>query len=326
MRAVVTGGAGFIGSNLVDALLKRGDDVLVVDDLSSGRIGNLDGAKSAGGSKIRVLEKNICDPAILADFKSYRPETVFHLAAQMNVRRSVAEPAFDATSNVVGTVNLLEASQQTGVQRFIMASTGGAIYGEQETFPAPEEHRAQAECPYGVAKRCGELYLQYFARVHRIAGTALRYANVYGPRQNPKGEAGVVAIFIERLLSGLPLRINGDGLQTRDFVFVTDVVDANLRACRSEKFGECSIYNVGTGIESTVVDIAKILSADWKNKAPAAVRGKEVVIEHGPALPGEQRRSVIDASKIKRELGWEVTTSLEQGLGLTLDSFIAAAR
>lgn len=317
MRAVVTGGAGFIGSHVVDALLERGADVLVVDDFSTGRAENLRAAETSG--RVRVARADICHSDAAAEIVSFKPDVVFHLAAQMNVRRSVAEPSFDAEKNVLGTVNLLESARKAGVHKFIFASTGGAIYGEQEQFPAPEEHRVQAECPYGVSKRCGELYLEFFSRFYNFAGVALRFANVYGPRQNAKGEAGVVAIFSERLLSDEPLTVNGDGNQTRDFIYVGDVVAANLAALAIETPG-LTVFNVGRGIETSVNQLVDAMKDSWLELNGGKLK-RDVVVNYGPALPGEQRRSVIDPGKLQRGLGWKGRMELREGLRLTIESF-----
>ncbi len=325
-KAVVTGGAGFIGSHVVDGLIASGASVLVIDDLSSGSHLNLAGAKRHGGDRLKVLESDIRSDKVLAAICDFGPTEVFHLAAQMNVRRSVQDPAFDADVNVRGTVNLLEAARESKVSTFLFASTGGAIYGEQEKFPADENHRTCAEAPYGVSKRAGELYLEYYARTAPMHVVALRYANVYGPRQNPKGEAGVVAIFINRLLAGSPLTVNGDGGQTRDFVYVGDVVQANLgiaaHAERSQQSGGFSVYNVGTGIESSINDLVRVLKKSWQELAPEEFRSKEVVVTSGPALPGEQRRSVINALKLAGAIGWRPEVDFESGIRLTLESFI----
>lgn len=317
MRAVVTGGGGFIGSHLTDSLLAGGAEVLVIDDFSTGRRENLHAAKLQHGERLTVLEVDMCLAEAARELRKYRPEIVFHQAAQMNVRRSVDDPVFDATRNVVGLVSMIEAAKEAGARRFFMASTGGAIYGEQEQFPADENHRTEPECPYGVSKHAGELYLEYYARAHKMQCVALRYANVYGPRQNPKGEAGVVAIFAERILAGQELTVNGDGLQTRDFIFVGDVVAANLAVCNAEFSPGFEVFNVGRGQESTVLDIVSGLAEAAAKEQP----GVDVRVTHGPALHGEQRRSVIDAGKLSKRLGWSPQMSLGKGLELTLESF-----
>lgn len=321
MRVVVTGGAGFIGSHVVDAYLARGAEVLVVDDLSTGRRENLEVATKEHPKTLQLSELDICASETKARVKAFAPELIVHLAAQMNVRWSVADPQFDAEKNVLGTVNLLEAAREAGTKAFLLASTGGAIYGEQEYFPADEAHPILPECPYGISKRAGELYLEYYARASKMQTRALRFANVYGPRQNPKGEAGVVAIFCERILSGDPLQVNGDGGQTRDFVFVQDVVDAVLRAgddALRHKGGKFSIYNVGHGLETSINELVRVLREAWNDLGGD---GDFPQVSHGPALPGEQRRSVISCDKITKELGWTPNVTLREGLRATIQSF-----
>src|SRR3954453_15059589 len=226
MRAIVTGGAGFIGSNLGDALVERGDDVTVVDDLSTGRRENLEGALPRG---TRLVEADIRDPeALRAIFADVRPEAAFHLAAQIDVRKSVADPAFDAAINVGGTINVLAAAHEAGVPRVVNTSSGGAIYGEAQTIPAPEDHPVAPEAPYGLSKFCAEHYCAIYQRMHGISTVSLRYGNVFGPRQDPLGEAGVIAIFCGKLIDGEQPVIFGDGRQTRDYVYISDVVAANL--------------------------------------------------------------------------------------------------
>lgn len=319
-RALVTGGGGFIGSHIVDALLAQGVTVLAADDFSTGNRDNLRQAQKSG-TKFRLEEVDICSEKFRAAVVAFKPEVIFHLAAQMNVRKSVAEPLFDADKNVLGTISMLEAARESGARRIIFASTGGAIYGEQETFPATEEHRIEPECPYGVSKRCGELYMEYYSRAHKLEIIALRFGNVYGPRQNPKGEAGVVAIFINNLLSGKPLRVNGDGKQTRDFVFVDDVVRANILASDWTKASRFQVFNIGWGIEKSVVDIVDGLRKVWD----AEKRPTVFASEFGPALPGEQRRSVIDSRRYQSTTGWKPEVGLDEGLRLTFESFRAAA-
>ncbi len=316
MKAVITGGAGFIGSHLVDGLLKEGATVLVLDDLSTGREENLAFARTFPSERFTLVRCDLVEKKAATELIRFKPDIVFHQAAQANVRKSVADPVFDGMVNVVGTVNMLEASKVCGVKRFIFASTGGAIYGEQEVFPAPEGHPVHPECPYGVSKRGAEEYLAYYGREHFIT-IALRYANVYGPRQNPKGEAGVVAIFAERLFAEEALLVNGDGMQTRDFVYVDDVVRANLLSAHNDLSSGFHIFNVGTGKETSVIDLLEALRAPWTEL------GNDGTIQytHGPALPGEQKRSVIDASKIRKQFGWSPSVSLEEGLLRTVRSF-----
>jgi len=299
---LVTGGAGFIGSHIVDALVDQGHRVIVMDDLSSGRREHVNPA-----AELQVLDIRSAEAARLIEEE--RPAVVFHLAAQMDVRRSTEDPAFDASVNVLGTLNLLTAAVKAEVQQFIFASTGGAIYGEQDVHPAPEGHPERPVSPYGVSKLAGERYMYYFHVQHGLDVTCLRFANVYGERQNPHGEAGVVAIFLKLLYENRPPMINGDGLQTRDYIHVSDVVRANLAAMGRPGF---HILNVGTGIESTVVDLYEGI----RNAA-----GSELAATHGPAKPGEQRRSSVDATKLHEELGVPEPLPLGEGLQRTADWF-----
>jgi UDP-glucose 4-epimerase len=306
MKTLVTGGAGFIGSNLVDALVARGDQVAVVDDLSTGRRENLEQALAQGAE---LIELDIRDAqAVAAAVERTRPEVIFHLAAQIDVRKSVADPAHDLRINVEGTINVLSAAQASGVRRVVNTSTGGAIYGEAQIIPAPEEHPVAPEAPYGLSKFCAENYCALFTRLHGLSTVSLRYGNVYGPRQDPLGEAGVVAIFCGKLLQGGRPKIYGDGTQTRDYVYVGDVVDANLRAGDSEVTGS---YNVGRGVETSVLDIVHALAAHSSNGFEA---------DHAPARPGEVQHIALDTSRTRAELGWEAQVDLDQGLARTLDS------
>jgi len=301
MRTVVTGGAGFIGSNLVDALLERGDEVTVVDDISTGKRENLAEAAAA-----RLVEADIRDAAALRDlFEDVRPEAVFHLAAQIDVRRSVADTPLDAAINVIGTINVLEAAKGAGA-RVVNSSTGGAIYGEGRQIPAPEDHPAEPEAPYGQSKFAAEGYLELYRRLHGLSTVSLRYGNVYGPRQDPLGEAGVIAIFCGKLADGGTPTIFGDGKQTRDYVYVGDVVAANLAAAGSDAHGA---FNIGTGVETSVLDIVDAL---------AEISGKPFEAEHGPERPGEVRHIALDASRAKSELGWAPRVGLREGLERTL--------
>jgi UDP-glucose 4-epimerase len=287
---LVTGGAGFIGSNLVDALLARGDEVHVLDDLSKGRRENI-----ADGAELHVAD--IRDPG--AVFDAVQPEVVFHLAAQANVRVSVERPDFDADVNVVGTVRILEAARRHGAQ-IVFSSTGGAIYGECDG-PAPETSERRPLAPYGTSKLCGEEYLATWNRLYETKHVALRFGNVFGPRQEPHGEAGVVAIFMGLLLDGGTPKIYGDGRQTRDYVFVRDVVAAVLAAVGHEG----GVFNVGTGIETSVVELYD---------ATTLATGIEREPEHAEPRLGELQRSVLDPSRAERELGWRPQTSLADGL------------
>jgi UDP-glucose 4-epimerase len=306
MRALVTGGAGFIGSNLVDALVQRGDEVTVVDDISTGKRANLDDAIGKGAT---LLELDIRDAeAVHAATERARPEAVFHLAAQIDVRKSVADPANDSRINVEGTVNVLRAAQAHGVRRFVNTSTGGAIYGEGQILPAPEDHPVAPEAPYGLSKFCAEQYCELFTRLHGLSTVSLRYGNVYGPRQDPLGEAGVVAIFCGKLLEGERPTIFGDGRQTRDYVYVGDVVDANLKAAETQTAGA---VNIGRGAEVSVLDIVDALRPHSNGAFEP---------EHAPERPGEVRRIALDTSRARQELGWEAGTGLEDGLERTLAS------
>ena len=302
-KVCVTGGAGFIGSHLCDALIAAGHRVTILDDLSSGRKEN-----RPPEADLRIVD--IRSPAAAAIVAREGFDTIFHLAAQMDVRRSVQDPVFDAEVNLVGLLNLLEAARKGGTQQVVFASTGGAIYGDQEQYPASEDHPLRPLSPYGVAKLASERYLYFYHRQYGLDATCLRYANVYGPRQNPHGEAGVVAIFLHRLLRGEEPVINGDGLQTRDYVWVGDVVDANLAALGRPGF---ATYNVGTGVETDVNALFELIRA-------AAGVGPPAV--HGPAKPGEQARSAIDSDRLSRELGVAVATPLADGIERTAAWFL----
>lgn len=304
MRSTVciTGGAGFIGSHIADAFVARGERVLVIDDLSSGRQANVPAAAE-------LHELDIRSPEAAELVATAGIDLLVHQAAQMDVRRSVADPVFDADVNVVGTLNLLEAARRGGVGRVLFASTGGAIYGEQDVFPAGESHPLRPLSPYGVSKLAVERYLYFYHAEYGLDAMCLRYANVYGERQNPHGEAGVVAIFFSRLLAGRTATINGDGRQTRDYVHVSDVVRANLALSSQSGFG---IWNVGTGRETSVVELYEHIRA-----------AAEVDLEptFGPAKPGEQQRSSIDAAKLRRELGVDELMPLDVGLRRTAEFF-----
>jgi UDP-glucose 4-epimerase len=311
MRTLVTGGAGFIGSNIVDALVERGDQVTVVDNISSGRRENLAGALERGAE---LVESDIRDAeAMLELFEQAKPEVVFHLAAQIDVRHSVADPAHDARINVEGTINVLAAAHAAGARRFVNTSTGGAIYGEGEgqTLPAPESTPVAPLSPYGNSKFCAESYCSLFRRLHGLSTVSLRYGNVYGPRQDPLGEAGVIAIFCGKLLEGGRPTIYGDGKQTRDYDFVGDVVAANLAAADADGAGP---YNVGTGVETSVLELVDTL----RSLAGDAAGDFDPVFE--PDRPGEVRRIAIDPSLARDELGWEPRVDLREGLERTLAS------
>ena len=306
MRALVTGGGGFIGSNLVDALVERGDEVTIVDDLSTGKHHNLDVAL---GADANLVELDIRDaPALAEQFERVAPEVVFHMAAQIDVRRSVADPALDSRVNVEGTINVLNAARAAGVKRVVNTSTGGAIYGEGQVIPAPEDHPVAPEAPYGLSKFCAEHYCALFTRLHGLSTVSLRYGNVYGPRQDPLGEAGVIAIFCGKLLDGGTPTIFGDGEQTRDYVFVADVVEANLRAAESDATGP---INIGRGVQTSVLDIVAALAEHADG---------EFGVEHAPGRPGEVQHIALDPARARAELGWEAQVDLDDGLGRTLDS------
>ena len=298
----VTGGAGFIGSHIADALVGAGHRVLIVDDLSGGRKENV-----PEGAELAVLDVRSDEAAqFLIDREV---EILVHHAAQMDVRRSVEDPRFDADVNILGLLNLLEGGRRGSLRQVVFASTGGAIYGEQDEFPADEDHPVRPVSPYGVAKLASERYLYYYHCQYGLDATCLRYANVYGPRQNPHGEAGVVAIFSRRLLDGEPATINGDGLQTRDYVFVDDVVRANMAAVDRPGF---AVFNVGTGVETDVNTLFEhIAEAAEYDAAPA----------HGPGMPGEQRRSSITSERLLEEMSVAVDTPLAVGIPATVKWF-----
>ena len=302
MKVLVTGGAGFIGSTLVDALLARGDEVAVVDDLSRGRREQVPAAAA-------LHTVDITTPALRAVLLGERPEVVFHQAAQIDVRRSVREPLFDTQVNVMGTVNLLQCCVDAGVRRVVFASSGGAIYGDTGAIPTAEQHPAAPASAYGAAKLCAETYGNVFRQLHGLEFVPLRYANVYGPRQDPHGEAGVVAIFAQRLLRGQPCVINGDGGQTRDYVYVDDVVQANLLAAASAALRP---FNIGTGVETDVNGVFELLVQACD--VPARP-------EHGEAKPGEQARSCLDISASSAILGWRPQVELAEGMRRTVAFF-----
>jgi len=310
MRTLVTGGAGFIGSNVVDALLARGDEVAVVDDLSTGRIENLEAALAAGAvfHQLDIRDADAVDTA----FKSAQPEVVFHFAAQMDVRRSLADPAFDASVNVVGTINVLEAAHASGARRLINTSTGGAIYGETEVMPTPETVVPEPVSAYGQSKQCAELYCAWAGRARGLETVTLRYGNVYGPRQDPGGEAGVIAIFAGRLLSGERPTVYGDGSARRDYTFVDDIVAANLLAAAQPSPG--GPYNIGTGIDSSVLELIEAIDA-------AAVPGEAPLNpEFAAAREGELQRSSLDVSLVRDELGFSAVTDLNTGVAATVEA------
>jgi UDP-glucose 4-epimerase len=302
MKILVTGGAGFIGSHLVDRLIQEGNEVVVVDNLSTGKRKNVN--KKAVFYKLDIQSKRI-DRVL----KKERPLILVHLAAQMNVRHSTEDPGFDAQVNILGTINLLEHAVRHGVRKVSFASSGGAIYGEQEVFPASEEHTTNPASPYGISKLAGEKYLAYYANAAGLRYVALRFANVYGPRQESEGEAGVVAIFTKKMLKGEQPIINGTGKQTRDFVFVDDVVEAILVTLAEDVQGT---FNVGTGRETTINETYRIL----KELTQSACKDL-----FGAAKKGEQYRSVLDVRKLRETFDWDPQVSFQEGLRKTVEFF-----
>ena len=309
LNILLTGGGGFIGSHVADAYLRAGHRVTVVDNLSTGKMANLN-------KRAQFFQADIRSATLDTIVRQFRFDVINHHAAHIDLRHSVTNPWHDAEVNILGTLNLLECACRYGIKRVIFASTGGAIYGDQGPYPTPESCPARPVSPYGVAKLTGEHYLHYYQTVHQLRAVALRYANVYGPRQDPRGEAGVVAIFIHRLLNGERPTIFGDGLQTRDFVFVGDVVRANLLALDylNENSGDSDplVVNVGTGQELSVNELFCLLKK-FRSSVPEAI--------YAPPKPGEQRRSALDPSRAKRTLGWERVVPLEVGLKETWDWF-----
>ena len=308
MRVLITGGAGFIGSHIVDRLLRQGHEVRVVDDLSTGRRELVN--RAARFQRCDIRSRRL--PRLIA---TWRPDAVVHAAAQASVARSLADPDFDASVNIGGTLALVRASGAAGVRALVYISTGGAAYGDTSMVPTPEEHPVLPGSPYGVSKTAAERYVECYGPLLDMRTLVLRLANVYGPRQNPQGEAGVVAIFADRLLRGAACVINGDGEQTRDFVYVEDVADAVVRALRSSDV--TGVLNIGTGVETTV-------NAIYARLAQAA--GVTRPAEYGPAKPGEQRRSALAAARAGRVLGWTAATPLDQGLQRTLQHFRSSTR
>jgi UDP-glucose 4-epimerase len=302
MKILVTGGAGFIASHIADKFIEVGHEVVILDDLSTGFEKNIN-------PKAKFVKLNIRDEKVSDMFEEEKFDVVNHHAAQMDVRRSVIDPAFDANTNILGTINLLQNSVKHGVNKFMFASTGGAVYGEQECFPADENHPTNPVSPYGISKLSVEKYLYFYFNEHKLNYTILRYANIYGPRQNPFGEAGVVAIFSTKLLKGDQPIINGTGEQTRDYVFVKDVVKANLLTLTDE---ESDIYNVGTGMETNVNELYNILND---------IVGRSREEKHGPAAAGEQMRSVITSEKLFEKFNWKPSTKLNDGLKETVEFF-----
>lgn len=320
MKTFITGGAGFIGSHLTDGLVAQGHEVVVFDNLSSGTEANLKGAIEQG---IQLKVGDINDRVALeAAVAEAAPEVLFHLAAQGEVRRSIDDPAFDAAANVVGTVNALEAARKAGVRRFVFASSGGAIYGEGSDIdlPAVETAPLAPLCPYGQSKLAGEGYLGLYQRMYGLSSVALRFANVYGPRQNPKGEAGAVAIFGELLLEGKTPTVFGDGTQTRDFVYIDDLIEAVILAGASEVEGA---INIGTGRQVSLLDLLKALDSAGSSLTLDSFDGFEPLFDE--ARPGEVKRIAVDASKASEILGWSPDIGLHDGLTRTLKSLSSGA-
>ena len=313
MKALVTGGAGFIGSTLVDRLLAEGHAVDVVDDLSSGSLANLAEARATPGYELTFHKLDIREAAVTELVAHRRPEVIFHLAAQADVRVSVARPAFDAEVNLIGTLNVLEGARAAGSRKVVFAASGGTLYGEPEKLPVPESHPQRPLSPYGVSKKAACDYLAAYRELHGLEFTALALANVYGPRQDPHGEAGVVAIFAGRLLAGEPCTIFGDGNQTRDFVYVDDVVDAFARAAHK---GSGLLMNIGTGAETSVNTLFQTMAAEAPDGQPAV---------HAPARSGELARSSLDPSRAAIHLGWKPWTTLPEGTAEVLRWFAARA-
>ena len=306
MRSIVSGGAGFIGSNLVDALVARGDDVVVLDNLSTGRRENLEQALQRGAALHEIDVRD--DSSVRELFESFEPEVVFHLAAQADVRVSVTDPIHDAEINIRGTISLLEAARATGVRRLVNSSTGGGLYGEVDLIPTPEQGPIRPLAPYGQSKLAAETYCELYDRLHGLSTISLRYGNVYGPRQDVHGEAGVVAIFCGCLVEQRRPTVYGDGRQTRDWVEVGDVVEANLIAAGAQVTGP---VNIGHGRETSVLDLLAALDE-------ASDRGRMLEPEFAPERLGEVSRSCLDVTRAGRDLGWQARTELSEGLARTL--------
>ena len=301
-KILVTGGAGFIASHLTDKLIEKGHNVVVIDNLSTGKKENLN-------PKAKFYEADICNSEIAQIFQEEKPEIVFHFAAQIDVRKSVKDPIQDAEVNILGSLNLLQNCQKAGVKKFIFASSGGAIYGDTDVIPTPETHTENPESPYGICKLTIEKYLHFYKETFGLNYTALRFANIYGPRQNSKGEAGVIAVFCDKMLKNQEVVINGDGEQTRDFVFVDDVINAALLSMEQEK---SDMYNIGAGEETNINDIFRKIKE---------LTGSNCEEAHAPTKAGEQKRSCLDNSRAKQGLNWESKYNLERGLEKTIKWF-----
>lgn len=310
MRVLVTGGAGFIGSTLVDRLLAERHEVTVVDDLSRGRLENLESARAAG-ARFGFHHMDVNDPAIESVVVGARPEVVFHLAAQIDVRLSVEDPVHDAQVNVVGTVRLAEAARRAGVRRIVFTSSGGSIYGPVTELPVAESRPVDPLSPYAAGKIAGEIYLEMYSRLYGLEWAGVAPANVYGPRQDPHGEAGVVAIFSQRLLSGAPTRVFGDGGNTRDYVYVDDVVDAFVRAATVPAAAGLR-FNVGTGVETSDRELHSLV---------AEAAGAPDDPEYAPARLGDVARSALDAARAGEVLGWSPQVAIAAGVARTVDYF-----
>lgn len=302
MKYLVTGGVGFIASHIVDRLIKEGNDVVIIDDFSSGKEGNLN-------PKAKLYKMDICDPDLESVFQSEKPDYVNHHAGQISVVRSVREPEFDIKINILGSLNVLQQSQKYGVKKIIFASTGGAVYGEPEYLPVDESHPTRPLCPYAIDKLAFENYLYMYGVVYGLNYVVLRYSNVYGPRQDPHGEAGIVAIFTQKILDGAQPTIFGDGTATRDYTYIDDVVDANMLAF---KYGDREIYNISTGVETDVNTIFAILKAEFGFPKDAI---------HGDKRPGELQRIALAHNKAKAGLGWSPKVSFEEGIKKTVQYY-----
>lgn len=310
MKILVTGGAGFIGSNVVDLLVTEGHDVCVVDNLITGKLENLKESKE----KIRFHEVDITSPELDNVFEKEKPEAVFHIAAQIDVRKSIKDPKWDAKVNIIGTINVLECMREHGTKKIVYSSTGGAIYGDTENIPTPESQEPFPSSGYGTSKYCSERYLHYYNSLYGIDFTILRYGNVYGPRQDPLGEAGVVSIFIGNILRGKDCRINGDGRQTRDYCFVKDIARANLTVLSTQTKNK--IFNIGTGKETGVNELYDTI-AEQVNE----LTGKTSSKYHTDAIPGELLRSCLDTKRANTELGWKPKVLLSEGIRETAEFF-----
>ncbi|MGB7293201.1 MAG: NAD-dependent epimerase/dehydratase family protein [Thermodesulfobacteriota bacterium] len=302
MKVLLTGGAGFIGSWVGEALIADGNEIFIIDDLSTGNIQNI--PKDANFVKADIKDRD----RLKKVFEDFKPEVVNHHAAQMNVRNSVEDPIFDAQVNILGTINLLELSIQHEIKKFIFASTGGAIYGEPEVIPCIEDTLPAPISPYGISKHAVEQYLNYYKAVHGLSHVVLRYSNVYGPRQNPHGEAGVVAIFCDRIKYGNPCEIFGDGKQTRDYIYVEDVARANILSLNAKDV----ILNIGTAIETSVIDIVSKLKR---------VTNRDVQVVYSPRRSGEVDRIALEIKRAEERLGWSPHVNLEDGLSKTWEWF-----